>query len=149
MFKRGKYIALAALIVTLILLTFAGACATGVSEADYNVLKTELQTAKAELETLKAQGASNAKIATYAEINDRCIDVWRVLSGESSRYGYARGEVGKWGTDMTAKVASVDDADLSTLWKAFQASTPGADMNKKGIALMSYVSQKLVALTAK
>jgi hypothetical protein len=150
MMKQGKFIALAALVISLVLLSLAGACiATGVSEADYNALKTELQTAKAELENLKAQGAGNAKVATYAEINDRCIDVWRVLSGEPSKYGYAKGEVGKWASDMTTRVTSVEDADLATLWKAFQSATPGADMNKKGIQLMGYVSDKLKTLTSK
>jgi len=149
--KRGghKYIVLAALIVSLVLLSIAGACAAGVSEADYNALKTELQMTKAELETLKAQSGSNTTIATYAEINDRCIDVWRVLSGEPSKYGYGKGDVGKWATDMQAKVASVDDAGLMTLWKAFMASTPGADQTKKGVALMGYVSDKLKTMTAK
>jgi hypothetical protein len=150
MMKRRRYISLAALVVSLVLLSFASACvAVGISETEYNALKTELQTTKAELANLKAQGAGNAKIATYAEINDRCIDVWRVLSGEPSKYGYAKGEVGKWASDMTTKVTSVEDAELAVLWKAFMAATPGADMNKKGIQLISYVSDKLKTLTAK
>lgn len=144
-----KFIVLAAVMITLLLIPATGGCAASVSEAEYNTLKTELQTAKAELATLKAQGAGNAKIALYAEINDRCIDVWRVLSGEPSKYGYGKGEVGKWVTDMQAKVTAAEDPELTKFWQAFATATPGADQTKKGLSLMYYVSDKLKTLTAK
>ncbi|MCX6006933.1 MAG: hypothetical protein NTZ34_06690 [Chloroflexi bacterium] len=142
-------IALAVVVVLMTIPFFTAGCATGVSEADYNAMKTELQTTKAELETLKAQGTGNAKVAIYAEINDRCIDVWRVLGGEPSKYGYMKGEVAKWIADMDAKISNADDVTLTTMWKSYISATPGQDQNKKAIALMSYVSDKLKTLTAK
>lgn len=142
-----RFSVLAVLAVALLLLPLASACA-GVSEADYNALRTELQTTKAELAALQSQSSGNPKIAVYAEINDRCIDVWRVLSGEPSKYGYGKGDVSKWAADMTTRITAVEDPDLAVLWKVYLAATPGADQTKKGVALMGYVSDKLKMLTA-
>jgi hypothetical protein len=154
--RNFSYIALAVLLMSLGMLSIAGGCATGVSEADYNALKTELQTTKAELEILKAQtpnsaagSADLAKVGAYAEISDRSLDAWRLLYGEPSKYGYAKGETARWISDLDAKITAVNDAGLTFLWKSYVAATPGADQLKKGVAILTYLSDKIKTLTAK
>jgi hypothetical protein len=150
-----KHISLAILVMFLSIMSLSTGCATGVSETDYSLMKNELLATKAELETLKAQASSSstssgdfAKVAMYAEINDRCIDAWRVLYGDPSKYGYTKGDVVKWASDLDAKIAAVNDAVLIILWKSYVTATPGADQLKKGVTMLSYLSDKLRALTA-
>ncbi len=150
-----KHISLAILVMVLSIMSLSTGCATGVSATDYNVIKSELDSTKAELETLKAQASSSstssadfAKVGMYAEINDRCMDAWRVLYGEPSKYGYTKNDVVKWAADLDAKIAAVNDAALIILWKSYVAATPGADQFKKGVTMLSYLSDKLRSLTA-
>lgn len=152
-FHHINFIALAAIIISLTMLPFVSGCAAGVSEAEYNALRTELQTTKAELETLKAQGAGAAgsadmaTIAAYAEINDRCLDAFRVLYGEPSKYGYSKSEVGRWISDLDAKIHAVNDPGLTYMWNAYVSATPGAEQLKKGVSILTYLSDKMKSLT--
>lgn len=148
-----KHISLAILVMFLSIMSLSTGCATGVSETEYSLMKNELLATKAELETTKAQASSSstadfAKVGMYAEINDRCIDAWRVLYGDPSKYGYTKGDVIKWAADLDAKIAAVNDAALIIMWKSYVSAAPGADQLKKGVAILSYLSDKLRALTA-
>jgi hypothetical protein len=150
-----KHISLAIMILFLSILSLSTACASGISDTEYNAINNELVATKAELANLKAQASGSStgssdfvKVSMYAEINDRCIDAWRVLYGEPSKYGYTKGEVVKWVADLDAKIATVNDSALIILWKSYVAATPGADQLKKGVAMLSYLSDKLKSLTA-
>ena len=149
-----KYLSLAILVLFLGIISLSTGCATGVSESEYNALNNELVATKAELANLKAQASGSStssadpKVGIYAEINDRCIDAWRVLYGDPSKYGYAKSDIVKWAADLDAKIATVNDAALSMLWKSYVTATPGADQLKKGVSMLSYLSDKLKVLTA-
>jgi hypothetical protein len=141
--------AIAGLLISLILIVFAGGCSEGVSEAKYYALKAELYAVKAEIQALKVQNAVNYQVAAYAEINNRFMDAMRMASGEPSKYGYGQADTDKWITDTSAKIAALDDILLTALWESYNTQTPGTTQFKKGTELMGYVSNKILTLTAK
>jgi hypothetical protein len=143
-----KNTALAILAMALILLTAAG-CTTGISESQYYALKSELQSVKAEIAAQKVLNKIDPRVTAYAEINDMLMDALRVASGGPSKYGYTKGDTQKWLIDLSKKIMAQNDLILGGMLEGYAAATPGQEQFKKGTALMSYVSDKLISLTGK
>ena len=141
-----------AVLAILFVLIICGGCATGVSESQYYATKAELQSVKAEISVLKAQSKLDPQVKSYAEINDMLMDGMRVAYGEPSKYGYSKGDTQKWLTDVAKKVMAQGDMSMAILIESYGASIANGTVKEqfqRGTALMSYVSQKLVTLTAK
>jgi hypothetical protein len=150
--KQGVIYTILLTVISTVL--FAAGCVGGVSQDEYQRVANDLSTARADLVTannnLESLRTQTAKIGAYLDVMNRCIDVWRLLAGQSSQYGYAKGEVGKWATDMDSKVNAINDTSLTALWKSFGSAQPGSpDQTKKGVAMMSYLMDKMKELSTR
>ena len=151
--RRGKTALLVILAIALVYGLSAGGCISGVSQAEYQKVSTELATVKTDYDNMQANynkmQSQFTRLNQYELVLEMCIEAWNVLVGEPSKFGYTKADTKKWMVDMDTKVKAVDDTVLTSMWKAYMtAPALSAEQTKRGVQMMSYLMDRIKALSA-
>jgi hypothetical protein len=150
-FTKQTIVYKALVIVSLVFLV--SSCAPAVSQSEYQKIANELTAAKNELESSRAElsklQSQLLNVYPYAEILDMCLDAFRLLFGEPSKYGYTAGDVVRWVKDIDTKVKAIGDTTLTSLWGSWVSTTNIQEKNKKAVQLLSYLTDRIKSLSGK